>query len=862
MLDAMGLNCGTKLGPYEIVSPLGAGGMGEVYRARDARLKRDVAIKVLPKALSADADRLRRFEQEALATAALNHPNILAVFDIGDSEGAPYVVSELLEGETLRDRLRSGAIPVRKALDYALQIAQGLGAAHQKGIIHRDLKPENLFITKDGRVKILDFGLAKLTQAEASPHTSLATVSHGTEAGVVLGTAGYMSPEQVRGQALDPRSDIFSFGAILYEMLSGKRAFHGDSPADTMSSILKEEPAELSATGRNVSPALERIVQHCLEKSPEARFHSASDIAFDLEHLSGISGSSAKVAPVDAAVAIRKPVMGIAGALALAVVTLGLGWWLGHSVAHVAPPEYKPITFRTGTIGNLRFAPDGSIIYGAVWEGSEQQLYMARADDPNPHELGIKGAELLSISHNGELAVRMHTVFPGGLIELGTLARVPIGGGTPREILDNVMDADWSPNGDALAVVHYLPESGHWHLEYPIGKVLLDSVNWMSWARVSPDGKWIAFADHENNEGDDEGSLAVISTDGKGQEKKLSSGWESVQGVVWSSNSDEVWFTATTSGLATNPHAVSLSGKIRDITNAPAGMWLEDLHNGTVLVVTNSQWRGIRGMAAGARQERELGWFALSIPADISRDGKKLLFYDVSSAGGPNYTVFVRDMDGSPPATLGEGRAFVLSPDSKWVITKPAKGGPLSMVPTGAGQSRVLTHDAVGYSDVSWLPDGTKLLAAGIELGHGERDYLIDVTSGDSKPVTPEGIAGEKLSPDGKSAAVVNADGKWEVWPLAGGSPREIPGLDSHWSLAAWASDGNSVYAMSNQTGKNSKIYKVDIATGKMELWKTFGVDSAGIASAFLPVISSDGSAYAYGYARLSSEAYVVTGMK
>src|SRR5271168_578059 len=292
----MNLTPGAKLGPYEVIAPLGAGGMGEVYRARDSRLKREVAIKVLPQAFSLDADRLRRFEQEALATAALNHPNILAVFDIGTDQGAPYVVSELLEGMTLRERLRSGSISVRKTLDYALQIAHGLAAAHEKGIIHRDLKPENLFVTKDGRVKILDFGLAKLTQPEGGVYASQPTLTSATDPGVLLGTVGYMSPEQVRGIALDARSDIFSFGAILYEMLAGKRAFHGGTSADTMSAILKEDPPELSATNSSISPALERIVQHCLEKSAEARFHSASDIAFDLEHLSGLSGSAARVA--------------------------------------------------------------------------------------------------------------------------------------------------------------------------------------------------------------------------------------------------------------------------------------------------------------------------------------------------------------------------------------------------------------------------------------------------------------------------------------------------------------------------------------------------------------------------------------
>jgi hypothetical protein len=383
----MNLASGTKLGPYEIVSLLGAGGMGEVYRARDSRLKREVAIKVLPQALSLDADRLRRFEQEALATAALNHPNILAVFDIGTGEGSPYVVSELLEGETLRERLRSGSIAQRKALDYALQIAHDLAAAHEKGIIHRDLKPENLFITKDGRVKILDFGLTKLTQVDAS-HTSMATVTHGgTEAGLVMGTAGYMSPEQVRGMTLDPRSDIFSFGAILYEMLSGKRAFHGSTPADTMSSILKEDPPDLSETNRSVSPALERIVQHCLEKNPESRFHSASDIAFDLEHLSGLSGSTARVSAAEAAVQPRRTIFAaIAAGLVIAGAIYALGWWIGKGAGHTPQAEYQQITFRTGSIGNARFTPDGSMIYSASWDGGENQLYMSRADDPGSRE--------------------------------------------------------------------------------------------------------------------------------------------------------------------------------------------------------------------------------------------------------------------------------------------------------------------------------------------------------------------------------------------------------------------------------------------------------------------------------------------
>ena len=863
----MNLTSGAKLGPYEIVSLLGAGGMGEVYRARDSRLKREVAIKVLPQALSFDADRLHRFEQEALATAALNHPNILAVFDIGTSDDSPYVVSELLEGETLRERLRSGSIPVRKTLDYAMQIAHGLAAAHEKGIVHRDLKPENLFVTKDGRVKILDFGLAKLVQPDpgSSSHTSLPTATQGTEAGVVMGTAGYMSPEQVRGLALDPRSDIFSFGAILYETLSGKRAFHGDTPADTMSSILKEEPPELSETNRNVSPALERIVHHCLEKSPESRFHSASDIAFDLEHLSGLSGSTAKVAAAEAAVQPRRRLLiGLAAGLVAVCVVYGLGWWTGKSSARAPQAEYQQITFRTGEIGNARFTPDGSIVYSASWEGGDDQLYMSRTDDPGSRELGIKDAELLAISKGGELAIRLNTQYYSGYSRSGTLARVPLSGGTPREVLDNVQDADFSANGDSMAVVRYLPENNHWRLEYPVGKVLLDGIDWISHPKISPDGKWIAFANHENPDGDDEGSLAVIGADGKEKERKLSSGWTSLQGILWSPAGDEIWFTSTSTGSANNPRAVTLSGKLRTITNVPGGVWLQDLRNGKVLAVASHTRLDIRGKGPGAREERELGWFGWSELRDISADGRKILFEEEGDGGGPNYTVFLRDTDGSPPARIGEGIAGAISPDGKWVITEPAKGGALMLVPTGAGESRQLTHDAVRYGGVRFFPDGKRLLASGIEAGHGGRDYVIDLSTGDSKPITPEGIAGTLISPDGRSVAVRGPDGKRGIWPLEGGGFRPIPGLESNYYVIGWTADGASVYVAPNRgPTKSVKVSRVNIQTGKMEPWRTFGEETgAGVSTVGTPHLSRDGNAYAYLYVRVLSEAYVVTGLK
>jgi Tol biopolymer transport system component len=863
----MALSSGTKLGPYEIQSLLGAGGMGEVYRAKDARLDRIVAIKVLPASFSVDHDRMQRFAQEARAAAALNHPNILSIFDIGDEHGSPYVVSELLEGETLRERLRSGALSSRKAIDYGLQVARGLAAAHEKGIVHRDLKPENLFITSDGRVKILDFGLAKLTRPEAVSGADAPTVHAVTEPGLIMGTAGYMSPEQVRGQVADPRSDIFAFGAILYEMIAGKRAFHGETSADTMSAILKEEAPELSETARNVPAGLERIVQHCLEKNPSQRFHSAGDLAFDLESLTEISATSSK-SGAQAAVAqargteSRRKLAGVVGAIALAAAMIGLGWWLGRGGGAAPLAEYQQITFRTGSIGDARFTPDGSIVYSASWDGGDYQLYLARTDDNGARDLGLKDVDLLSISKSGELAIRLNTVDLGGYARAGTLARVPLSGGTPREVLENVQDTDWATNGESMAVVRFVPENSHWRLEYPIGKVLFDSINWISLPRISPDGKRVAFADHENTGGDDEGSVAIIDLDGR--EKKLASGFVSIEGIVWSSAGDELWFTATRTGSAENLRGVTLTGKERMITNVPGGMWLQDTRNGLALMVTHQIRIGIRGTPPGGKEERELGWLGWSILRDVSRDGRKVLFEEDGDGGGPKYTVFVRDTDGSPPVRIGNGTGAAISPDDKWVITRPAKEGALFVVPTGAGETRQLTHDNISYDSVRYLPDGKQLLASGIEAGHGARDYLIDLNNGNAKPITPEGIAGTELSPDGRKAAVLGPDGKWGIWPLDGGAVRPIPQLDSKYAVTGWTPDGASVYVVSNHLReKTAKVYRVDPGTGKMELWKAFGEGMAvGVTSVGGPHFSSDGSAYAYVYGQALSQAYVVKGLK
>ncbi|HEY3026455.1 MAG TPA: protein kinase [Pyrinomonadaceae bacterium] len=394
----MTIAAGTKLGRYEIRSKIGEGGMGEVYLARDTQLGRDVAVKVLPSTYSDDAERLHRFEQEACAASALNHPNILSIYDVGTHDGSPYVVSELLEGQTLRQRISGITLPPRKTIDYSLQIAHGLAAAHEKGIVHRDLKPDNLFITNDGRVKILDFGLAKLTGAgdTALSQTSIPTRRVDTDPGKVMGTVGYMSPEQVKGRGVDHRSDIFSFGTILYEMLSGRRAFHGESAAETMSAILKEDPPDLSEANQRISPALERLVNHCLEKNPESRFHSASDLAFALEALSGSTGASTQTVTMPALAPqwIRRHALTgwiIAGAaILLAVTIVAFTYFRRAPIGEIQATRFSIFSPEKTTLSGASdfISPDGRrVIFPAINKDGKRQLWIRSLDSLNAQPL-------------------------------------------------------------------------------------------------------------------------------------------------------------------------------------------------------------------------------------------------------------------------------------------------------------------------------------------------------------------------------------------------------------------------------------------------------------------------------------------
>ncbi|HTK69087.1 MAG TPA: protein kinase [Candidatus Eisenbacteria bacterium] len=853
----MTISAGATLGPYEILAPLGSGGMGDVYRARDPRLGRDVAIKVLPPAFAADPNRLARFEQEARAVAALNHPNIVAIYDVGkDAEGRPYLVTELIEGTTLRTRLADEPLPLRQAIDFGLQIARGLAAAHDRGIVHRDLKPENLFVTKNRRVKILDFGLAKVVGPREGRAAESTIAVGATESGTVLGTVGYMAPEQVRGEPADHRSDLFAFGCILYEMVSGWRAFRAPTTAETMTAILRSDPPPLTG-----APALlERPVRHCLEKDPNERYQSAHDLAFQLEgSLDSSLEGAARAKPRGRWLAVTAILASVAGGL-LAVAPR----WLNPPAK---PPEFHRITFRPGFAWAGRFAPDGrTIVYSASWGEAPLETYSTRPESPESRTLGLKNSSILSISKSGELAVLLNANYAGGWAYRGTLARVPLEGGAPREILDSVLWADWEPGGRDLAVVR--ESGGERRLEYPIGKILYKTAGTIGQPRFSPTGALIAFLDHPIL-GDDRGSVAVV--DRAGKMRRLTSAWKSIQGIAWTPGGKEVWFTAADEGPIRALYAVTPAGRLRTVMNPPGSLSLQDISpSGSVLL---AEWRiryGITARTASDAGERDLSWLDWSAVRDFSHDGTQILFSEGGEGGGPSYGVYLRPTDGSSAVRLGEGETFALSPDGRWVLSVPRGDKPHPvLLPTGAGQARSLPAGPLHeYQNGTWLEDGRVLLEAS-ELGHGNRYYVQDVNGGMPRAVTPENVGGfgfgaHTVSPDGTKLIVRGTDGSIQVWPLGPGEPQPVRGLEDGDVPIRWADDGRTLYVSHAATGRREMILaRVDLPTGRRTVWKDLvPQDAVGATRIGSPMVSPDGRAYAYTYGSHTADLYLVEGLR
>jgi Tol biopolymer transport system component len=865
----MPLSAGSRLGPYEILAPLGAGGMGEVWRGRDARLERDVAIKVLPADVAGDASRLKRFEREARAASALSHPNIVTIFDIGQTEGVSWIAMERVDGKTLRELLVSGALPTKRTLAIGAQAAAGLARAHEAGIVHRDLKPENVMVTEDGHVKILDFGLAKMGAiGSGGEEASQLPTETGTSPGVVLGTVGYMSPEQASGHALDFRSDQFALGSILYEMATGKRAFQKRTTIDTLSAILNEEPEPIAASSPQAPAPLRWIVERCLSKGPRDRYASTEDLARDLQslrdHLSEASLPGIPITPVPARSRLR-----VAPAiLAVAVLAaLAAGFLAGRRTVRLDVPalSFHPLTFRRGTIGDARFAPDGqTIVYSAAWEGNPVQLFTTLPGAAESRPLGLPNAALRAISSRGEMAFLLRPVNVGGF-QAGTLARAALAGGTPREVLDGVEYADWSPDGKELAIIRVVGTRRR--LEYPPGKILYEvaASAKLAMPRFAPGGDKIAFIEAPDSTVTN-GSVAVV--DVSGRKKSLTRLFDRLFGLAWAPGGDEILFFAHLEGGAgASLYAVSPSAKLRLLHSSSAGLVLRDVSRDGRLLVDSIQARvGISGLPPGEQGERDLSWLEWSRAEDLSTDGRTLLFSEEGTGGGPNASVYIRRTDGSPAVRLGDGYAMALSSDGKWAITLPAEGSSyLVILPTGAGETRVVRYPGIqSILKVRCFQDNSRMLLLAKEEKRDVRLYVGDWEGKGLRPISPEGVRGLNfaVSQDGGLAAAVGPDGVPRLYSTTGGEPKSTAGLQTGDLPLRFTTDGQRLF-VAQLLHASAVVYRVDLSSGRREVWKELkSNDPAGLSNSTAIQITPDGQTYAYTYLRFLDELLLIDGLR
>jgi dipeptidyl aminopeptidase/acylaminoacyl peptidase len=852
------LPAGTRLGSYEIVALLGAGGMGEVYRARDTKLGRDVAIKILPAETALDPERRRRFEQEAHSASALNHPNIVTIHDIGSADSTFFIAMEMVDGRTVRELMTATPLPAKKVLDIAVQIADGLAKAHVAGIVHRDLKPENVMVSRDGFVKILDFGLAKLVASHAAGSDLPTMAKPGTRPGTVMGTVGYMSPEQASGQAVDFRSDQFSLGAILYEMATAKRAFQRKTGAETLAAIIRDEPPAIASINPRAPAPLRWIVERCLAKEPEERYVSTKDLARDLssvrDHLSETSVSGEPLAAARRP-RVRAPVA--AGLVLAALAGSGLGFVLGKRAAKPeAALRFTRLTFRRGTVLSARFAPDGrTVIYGAAWEGKPVEVFSTQPGAPESRSLDLPAADILSVSNKGEMAISIGRRFNIGWETSGTLARVPLSGGAPREVMENVQEADWSPDGTSFAVVRDAGDRRR--LEFPPGKVLHESSGWISHARVSPDAARVAFVDHPTR-GDNVGTVTVVDLSGSRKTFRASG----ANGLAWSA-AGELWVAA--GGII----AVPLAGDPRVMFRAPGVTHLHDVADGGRILANWTSWRReIVSATPGETRERNLSWLDWSYPVDLSADGKTVLFDEqqqLTAAG--EYGIYIRRTDGSPAVRLGDGHALGLSPDGKWAlaVVGNSASGHLALLPTGAGEARALPKSGLVYETGTWFSDGTRILLSASEPGHGSRLYVQEIPDGLPKAISAEGVVmdnGRAVSPDGTRVVAKGPDGRIAVYPIGGGEPLSVPAVSSQDRPIGWAPDGLGIYVV-NGTTLPARVDLVEAATGRRRPWKEITPsDPAGVLAVHPVLLTPDGKSYVYSYRRVLDDLFLVEGLK
>ena len=856
----MNVTPGTKLGRYEIRSKIGEGGMGEVYLARDVEIGRDVAVKVLPAAFSAEPERLKRFQQEACATGALNHPNILSIYDVGKHDGSPYVVSELLEGETLRKRVGGTPLAQRRAIDYALQIANGLAAAHEKGIIHRDLKPENVFITNDGRLKILDFGLAKLTQLDGQQsQTEVPTRRVDTDPGVVMGTVGYMSPEQLKGRVVDQRSDIFSLGAILYEMLSGRRAFHGESAAETMSAILREDPPELSNTNKSVSPALERLVNRCLEKNPESRFHSASDLAFALDAISGTSFVSGQtlttVGTGSARQRLRKQVPWILTAvLSLAlIVTLFYVFLSRRAPAPEAREAQRftiPLPEKSQVIDAPLISPDGRrLVYRLNTEDGKELLWLRPLDSIEARPLaGTEGATQAFWSPDSQSI---------GFVAAGKLRRVDLSGGAPQILCDIGSNplASWGRDGVIIFSrgvadgLYRVPATGGTPVRITEVNGSLNELE-HTWPYFLPDGHHFLYL--ARNTQPENSTIYVGSLDSKETKRLL----QAHSGVAYASPGYLLFARETTlMAQSFDPDRLELKGDAFPVAEHA----VRNPVTGRVMFSVSEN--GVLAMRTGALAMNQLLWFdragkqlsALTVPGTyrapaISPDEKKVAVSRFDFQALSTFDIWLIDEERGTQIRFTTDPAGdsdpAWSPDADRIAFVSTRNGFSNLYQKSSNgtdtEQSLFASKELKYAP-DWSPDGRFILYGQLNPTTNVDLFLLPL-SGERKPEpflqTNFIEAQGRFSPDGRWVAYIsNETGKFEVYvqsfPAKGD---KIPISIGGGSQPKWRSDGRELYyytpdrkLMAVEVNGEGSVFKVGVAQPLFEI----RVSGAGIDRGF-----------------------------